>query len=366
MASSKLRKVKEVNGWKVNHPHSASNIFYMIFTLAVICTPFLFLYLYNFYHFVQIVDPGTGMPVFPFYERSGFTGVDLLRFGITYIMFLVGAGPAPITHPLMAELVSDSTLLGPYIPYFYVASAGILALIIIFSIVLAIIFLVHLVKGYLRHSRAVRVFTALNFVLSILYSSIFLVLYFYAKINVSIISPSDPNFGAWLNYIGVGTYLICLIVIAAIYEAKFKESIPEVDLEYHEDAPVVEHLSKVHEVTKIKYEGSSSLPPNLTNIGGHAFAENQNLVVANIPLNITKLGPGAFANCLKLKVVSIPTSVVEIGFNCFFNCVELNRINYAGTKAEWKKITRGSNWLAKAKTSEVTCTDGVIIVNPYH
>ena len=73
-----------------------------------------------------------------------------------------------------------------------------------------------------------------------------------------------------------------------------------------------------------------------------------------------------FANCLKLQVVSIPNTVTEIGFNCFFNCVELERINFGGTKEEWKKIRRGSNWLAKAKTTEVVCLDGVVVVNPYH
>ena len=89
-------------------------------------------------------------------------------------------------------------------------------------------------------------------------------------------------------------------------------------------------------------------------------------MVANIPIEVTKLGPSAFANCLNLQVVSIPNSVKDIGFNCFFNCVDLERINYAGTKAEWRKIKRGSNWLAKAKTTEVVCLDGTIIVNPYH
>ena len=31
-----------------------------------------------------------------------------------------------------------------------------------------------------------------------------------------------------------------------------------------------------------------------------------------------------------------------------------------------KKIKRGSNWLAKAKATEVVCLDGSIVVNPYH
>ena len=151
-----------------------------------------------------------------------------------------------------------------------------------------------------------------------------------------------------------------------IYSVNFKDSIPESELEFHDEEPTVEHVTKVHEVTKVKYEGSTTLPPDLKSIGGHAFSENQSLVVANIPSEVTKLGASAFSNCLKLKVVSIPTSVKEIGFNCFFNCVSLERINYSGTKEDWKKIARGSNWLAKAKTTEVYCLDGVLIVNPNH
>lgn len=353
MASSKLRKVKEVNGWKVNHPHSAANIFYIIFGFIIIASPLAFL-------FLDTVSEYT----VPFTVISRFNGIDLLKFGINYIQFLV-TGEAPVYPELMLKLMGpENSFLYPIIPYLYTVSAGLLAVMIVFSFVLLIIWVVYLVKGYLRHSRVFRVFTALDFVICVLQTIIYIVLYFYATATVG--SISGPFFYVWNNTIILGGMLIFLIVISAIYGANFKDSIPEADLEYHDDEPVVEHLTKVHEVTKVKYEGSSTLPPNLKNIGGHAFAENQNLVIANIPLNITKLGNSAFANCLKLKVVSIPESVVDIGFNCFFNCAELERINYAGTKAMWKKITRGSNWLAKAKTTEVVCIDGSIIVNPYH
>ena len=170
----------------------------------------------------------------------------------------------------------------------------------------------------------------------------------------------------WLSAIPLGTSLFFFIFFSIFHFNAFKDTIPENELEVQNDEATVEHISKVHEVTKIKYENSPTLPNNLPNIGGHAFAENQNLMVANIPDHITKLGASAFANCLNLQVVSIPRSVKEIGFNCFFNCASLERINYAGTKEEWRRIRRGSNWLTKAKTSEVLCLDGTIIVNPYH
>lgn len=346
MASSELRKVKEVNGWKVNHPHSAANIFYLLFTLVLLALPLAFLFL----------------PVIGDFKTSNFTGIDALKYIVTYVVALVtGDLSKIILTPFMQELCDSlGEFLAPAGPYLITGIGGLLAVSIIFSIVLLILFVVLLIKGYLKHSKSIKVFASLSFVVAILICVINLVFFF------GIMVFSKAQIFIWYPFIVLAVYLVVLIVISAIYGGCFKDSIPETELEYHEDSPVVEHVTKVHEVTKVKYEGSTTLPPNLESIGGHAFAENQNLVVANIPINITKLGNSAFANCLKLKVVSIPTSVIEIGFNCFFNCVELERINYAGTKDEWKKIARGSNWLAKAKTSEVVCVDGSIIVNPYH
>ena len=107
------------------------------------------------------------------------------------------------------------------------------------------------------------------------------------------------------------------------------------------------------------------LPSDIKSIGGHAFAKNLDLRYADIPTGIKELGVGAFANCLNLEVVCIPKSVKRIKKNCFFNCVKLARINYAGTKSEWRYIVRGSNWLERAGTKTVVCSDGAIIVDPH-
>lgn len=107
------------------------------------------------------------------------------------------------------------------------------------------------------------------------------------------------------------------------------------------------------------------LPSDLKSIGGHAYSKNLDLKYADIPSGIKELGVGAFANCLNLEIVSIPKSVKRIRKNCFFNCVKLSRINYAGTKSEWRYIVRGANWLDKAGTKTVVCSDGAIIVDPH-
>ncbi len=133
---------------------------------------------------------------------------------------------------------------------------------------------------------------------------------------------------------------------------------------YMEDIEFVDVDPKPYE----KNDGvlRNTLPNSITSVGGHEFAKNTNLEIANIPNGIKELGIGAFSNCLRLKVVSIPTTVTRIGPNCFFNCSKLQRINYGGTKEQWRYITRGSNWLDRAGTTTVLCTDGSISVNPKH
>lgn len=148
-------------------------------------------------------------------------------------------------------------------------------------------------------------------------------------------------------------FLILVIYLCGLRKRYYREDIIFVDVE---EKP----FEKNNGVLR------NTLPNSVTSIGGHEFAKNTNLEIANIPYGIKELGIGAFANCLKLKVVSIPTSVKHIGTNCFFNCGSLQRLNYGGTKQQWRYITRGSNWLDRAGTTTVLCTDGPISVNPKH
>ena len=359
-----LRKIKEVNGWKVNHPHNAANIFYAIFTLIILAGPVAYLFL----PIVKLVGPTTAGIADPSAITS-FNGVDLIKAGIEMVKFLInpssGAGAGNEALALLYSPSVTGDIFAPIFPYFLMGAAGVLLIMCAFSVVLLIVFFVNLIKGYLKHSGVVKVFTILEFVFSILFAAVWVVL-FFGFMGTDYHKQQTGAFVFWNSLYVCAGYFLMVIIVSTMYTVCFKDTIPETELEIQNEEPVIEHLTKVHEVTKVKYEQSSTLPPNLTSIGGHAFAENQALIVANIPPEVTKIGSSAFANCLKLRVVSIPNTVTEIGFNCFFNCVELERINYSGSKEEWKKIVRGSNWLAKAKTTEVTCVDGVIIVNPYH
>ena len=149
-------------------------------------------------------------------------------------------------------------------------------------------------------------------------------------------------------------WLIILIIYLAAMRGRY----------YREDIEIVE-VDGPHPFERNDGVTRNTLPQGLTSIGGHAFARNTNLEIATISDGISELGIGAFSNCLKLKVVSMPKSLKKIGPNCFFNTPKLQRINYAGTKEDWRHICRGSNWLSKAGTTTVVCSDGAIAVNPY-
>ena len=119
------------------------------------------------------------------------------------------------------------------------------------------------------------------------------------------------------------------------------------------------------EAAEVPAQAMTVLPADVKSIGGHAYSKNLDLKYADIPSGIKELGAGAFANCLNLEVVSLPKSIKRIRKNCFFNCTRLTRINYAGTKSEWRYIVRGANWLDRAGTRTVICADGAIIVDPH-
>ena len=352
MPNRKLRDIYEVNGWKVNHPHSAANVIYSLSAFIFAFFPLLFFF------FPLISD-------YPVDFSTGLNGLAIIKF---FVEFMKNAFSGPIDIPAVLgtnvyiagvyegvnDVLKDATF------YMFVSIGGLLLVMSLFSFITIIISIVHFSKGYLRNAASVKRLSIVQFIFSVLIFMAFLFFFFAFR------AETKMDLFVWLTAIPVGASLFFFIYFSIFHFTHFKDTILEKDLEVQDDEATVEHLTKVHEIRKVKYESSTTLPNNITSLGGHAFAENQSLIVANIPTNIDKIGPSAFANCLNLQVVSIPTSIKEIGFNCFFNCVELERINYAGTKQEWRKIRRGSNWLAKAGTSEVVCLDGTIIVNPYH
>jgi len=187
------------------------------------------------------------------------------------------------------------------------------------------------------------------------------------------------------NYIFVGAGIGIWVAIHAIYYMGLKKGYCSSDVEIVNEQPTVvssyaplggdnkkapeqvgssiPNSTEVYQ-TKKDMNPAIGLPSNISSIGGHAFASNMNLRLAVIPNGIPSIGEAAFANCGNLCLLSIPRSVKSIGMNAFFNCQNLKRINYEGTKAEWAKISRGSNWLFQGGTNIVVCADGTIVVDP--
>ena len=163
----------------------------------------------------------------------------------------------------------------------------------------------------------------------------------------------------WPNYIimgiGAGLFVLILIVYLCTLCRKY----------YPEDLIVI-GPKKPNPYETDDGVTRNTLPRGLRNIGNHAFYRNTHLEIANLEYGVKQLGTGAFSNCIRLKIVDLPVTVQRINSNCFFNCAQLKRINYGGTKKQWRKVSRGTNWLANAGTTTVICSDGAIAVNPFH
>jgi len=83
---------------------------------------------------------------------------------------------------------------------------------------------------------------------------------------------------------------------------------------------------------------------------------------------VTGIGASAFDEYFSATVVQIPTSVTEIGDRAFYGCWDLRNVYYAGSAAQWAKISIGSsneNLLnATLHTVEPTLTDLSILTLP--
>lgn len=180
----------------------------------------------------------------------------------------------------------------------------------------------------------------------------------FTKVCAETGSSITTKFSFLYTLIFAGAAALFWLIILIIYLAAIKGRY------YREDIEIIE-TEAPHPFERNDGVRRNTLPEGLKSIGGHAFSRNTNLEIATIPEGISELGIGAFSNCLKLKVVTLPKSVKRIASNCFYNTPRLIRVNYAGSKEEWRHISRGTNWLAKSKTTTVVCNDGAISVNPY-
>lgn len=405
MTQQELKKLKYYKGWKINHPHSFVNFFFMIWELLAIAVPVMLLFL-----------PLMRFPMGG--EIVALTGLDQIKIGIG----LLTSGFDQSTTGLIGDYLSIGAvesgapnLLSQYYHFVLAGQAGLLALMLLNALFIFIIFLVHLIKGFVRHTWWVKFFSVLNLDLTILFIVSYLALY-----AGNIAWNTSSELFIWFTFIPLGALIFINVVIHEMRLDHFYKVLQEKDLVIvdgepeqvvngkGEPTPIAPNPEPVKEEPKAakpepvvamptkdetpeirpvvpvddsqkaardivnperneeKIKPENLLPQDITEIPDRAYDKNQDLIIANIPHGVTSLGLSAFANCLHLKVVSIPKTVKEIKANCFFNCTSLSRLNFAGTKEEWRHIKRGSHWLDKAKTTEVICVDGPIVVNPLH
>ncbi len=226
--------------------------------------------------------------------------------------------------------------------------------------------IVLLIRGKANNPRALVTVSFLAFVANLfLFADSFRLGFYmqYAAKQATLLQPAGTKapviyFGFWPCIITAGSSLLIYLIMLFVYLFGLRKRYYMEDIAFVDVDP--EPFEKNTGVER------NTLPNSVTSIGGHAYSKNMTLEIANIPNGISQLGIGAFSNCLRLQFVTIPRSVKLIGANCFFNCGKLRRINYEGTKEDWRRVRRGSNWLEKAGTTTILCKDGAIAVNPKH
>ncbi len=102
------------------------------------------------------------------------------------------------------------------------------------------------------------------------------------------------------------------------------------------------------------------LPAGLTVIYSEAFYDCTSLKKITIEGDITEIGASAFRNCISLETITLPASVTSIKSEAFKGCTSLREIVFEGSMAQWKKISKGSNWDTDTALAVIKCADGNI------
>ncbi len=83
------------------------------------------------------------------------------------------------------------------------------------------------------------------------------------------------------------------------------------------------------------------LPDSIKTIGEYAFFDCDNLKNIEIPESVSKIDSCAFYNCSSLHTIIVPDSVKHIGYK-MIDDKDTQTVYYKGSKAQWDKITFGS------------------------
>ena len=104
-------------------------------------------------------------------------------------------------------------------------------------------------------------------------------------------------------------------------------------------------------LTSIKVDANN---PNYKDIDGNLYTKNGEALIQyaigktaksfTVPSGVTIIRDSALECCSNLTSIIIPDSVTRIGAWAFSGCTSLTSIKYRGTEAQWKAISKGSEW----------------------
>lgn|GEM_PF-2853872 len=112
---------------------------------------------------------------------------------------------------------------------------------------------------------------------------------------------------------------------------------------------------------------AARLPDWMLDIVDQLFEGCANLASVTLGANIEYIGASAFKGCGSLASITLPESVTDIAAGAFVGCADGFKIDFAGTKEQWKSVVRPNqtttDWHDGAKDTReddgsVTCADG--------
>ena len=99
------------------------------------------------------------------------------------------------------------------------------------------------------------------------------------------------------------------------------------------------------------------IPKNVKELGA-VFSECEKLTSVTLPEGFESFVGHTFAGCTSLKSINLPKSLKNIGMNTFYGCTALTDIQFAGTVAQWKSISKQEHWNEGAAFKVIHCSDG--------
>ncbi len=109
--------------------------------------------------------------------------------------------------------------------------------------------------------------------------------------------------------------------------------------------------------SEIKFKGKVY---KVTTIRSNAFMGNY-VTTLRVPEGISNINSSAFHWCLYLKDLYLPASTKALNAYLINDCGQLQTIHYAGTKTQWNKLPKATNWKGSCKTNfKIVCKDGTI------